>query len=147
MLDGARIGEDDVVLDAGTGIGTLARAALGRVGADGMVIALDPSVDLLDELRESCADPRLSFLVGDAAVVPLPDASLDVVLGRSVLGSARSAPGVVVELRRGLRPGGGVSLCEAVDLEDVDEWLTEAGFVEVDIGRGAAGTFVLGRTP
>ena len=143
VLDRARLGADYVVLDVGTRTGPLALGALDRIGADGLVIALNRSVDLLDELRDTCPDPRLSFLVGDAEVVPLPDASVDVVLGRAVLGSVRGEGGVAVELRRVLRPRGRVSLFEPVEAESANTWLAEAGFTEVDVER-VPGVFLSG---
>ena len=59
----------------------LVAAALERLGEDGEVIALDPSADRLEQLRGACRDPRVWFLIGDAGVIPLPDASVDAVVG------------------------------------------------------------------
>ena len=122
----------------------LALGALDRLGADGAVIAVDVSVDALDELRATCPDPRLSFLVGDAEVVPLPDASVDVVIGRSVLGTARDGGEAALELYRVLAPGGRVSLHEPVDAEDVKAWLARAGFAAIDTEHGL-GLFISGQ--
>ncbi len=55
--------------------------ALARAGADGGVVVVDPSGARLQELQERVADPRVWFLVGDGDVVPLPDRSVDSVLG------------------------------------------------------------------
>jgi ubiquinone/menaquinone biosynthesis C-methylase UbiE len=57
------------------------------------VIVLDPSSARLEELEREAQDPRASYLIGDATVVPLPDASVDRALG----------DGVEAELRRVLR--------------------------------------------
>ena len=54
---------------------------VGRAGEDGDVIALDPSVDALERLEAAVRDPRLWFLLGDAEIVPLPDCSVDEVVG------------------------------------------------------------------
>ena len=51
VLDRARLAPDDVVLDVGTGTGLLVFGALDRLGPDGSVVALDISVDCLEELR------------------------------------------------------------------------------------------------
>jgi len=66
------------VVDIG---GTSTPAALEQAGADGDVLIVDVSPDRLEELRRSCNAPNVSFLIGCAEVLPLPDASADVVLG------------------------------------------------------------------
>ena len=66
-----------LVLGADAGVVT---GVLGRVG-DEDVVVLDESADRLELLLEGLADPRLWFMIGDAEVIPLPDASVDAVLG------------------------------------------------------------------
>jgi hypothetical protein len=55
--------------------------ALGRAAPDEAVFAVFSSPGRLDELRRATPDPRVSYLIGDGAVVPLPDAFADVVIG------------------------------------------------------------------
>jgi hypothetical protein len=45
------------------------------------VVILEPSVDELERLLEELADPRLDYLLGELPVLPLPDASVDRVIG------------------------------------------------------------------
>jgi ubiquinone/menaquinone biosynthesis C-methylase UbiE len=45
------------------------------------VVVLDPSPDALLAAYERLADPRCSFLLGEPPVLPLPDASVDTVVG------------------------------------------------------------------
>jgi ubiquinone/menaquinone biosynthesis C-methylase UbiE len=54
--------------------------ALEQGGPDTDVIVVDPSVPRLEALEQALADPRLWFLIGDAEVLPLPDASVDAVI-------------------------------------------------------------------
>jgi len=119
VLDNARLRKEDRVLDVGAGTGLLAFGALERIGPDGEVIALDPSADCLEELqrlaREQGLNGRLSYLVGDAEVLPLPDASVEAVLTRSVLVYVRDKAEAARELFRVLRPGGRVSIFEPVN--------------------------------
>jgi hypothetical protein len=75
VLDGALLGE-----------------ALAQAG-DEDVIVLDLSASRLEELERGARDPRVSYLIGDPSVLPLPDASVDRALGA----------GVEAELRRVLR--------------------------------------------
>ena len=122
VLDRARLAPDDIVLDVGTGTGLLAFGALDRLGADGCVVALDISVDCLEELLEACDDPRVAYLVGGAEVLPLPDESVDVVLTRSVLIYVREKEEAAREFSRVLRPGGRVSVFEPVNRRNTQLW-------------------------
>ncbi len=72
--------------------GALLGDALGGAG-DEDVIVVDPSADRLEQLERQARDPRAFFLIGDAAVLPLPDRSVDEAVG----------DGVEPELRRVLR--------------------------------------------
>jgi ubiquinone/menaquinone biosynthesis C-methylase UbiE len=122
VLDRAGIGADDTVVDVGTGTGLLVFGALDRLGPDGSVIALDISVDCLEELRATCDDPRVAYLVGGAEVLPLSDDSVDVVMTRSVLIYVREKADAVRELFRVLRPGGRVSIFEPVNRRNAQLW-------------------------
>ncbi len=122
VLDRAQLREGDTVLDVGTGTGLLVFGALDRIGADGGVIALDVSVDCLEELRAACEDPRVAYLVGDAEVLPLPNDSVDVVTTRSVLIYVREKAEAAREFFRVLRPGGRVSIFEPVNRDNTQLW-------------------------
>jgi ubiquinone/menaquinone biosynthesis C-methylase UbiE len=67
----------------GIGDGRLVLGAVERVGPDGDVLAIDASVDALEELRAASTAPNVSYLVGEPAVLPLPDAWVDEVLAGS----------------------------------------------------------------
>ena len=68
--------------------------AIAELGEDELMIVIDPSADELEELRERYPDPRITWLIGDGVVIPLPDASVDRVLGE----------GAGAEVARVLRP-------------------------------------------
>jgi len=57
---------------------------LGRMGDDEDVIVLDASAARLEVLEDQVADPRVWFMIGDAEVIPLPDATVDEVVGADV---------------------------------------------------------------
>ena len=73
--------------------GDLVGDALAELAEDELIIVVDPSADRLEELEERYPDPRITWLVGDGVVIPLPDDSVDRVLGA----------GSEAELRRVLR--------------------------------------------
>jgi hypothetical protein len=58
-----------------------ARAALDAFDGYDEIVILEPSVDELERLLAELADPRLDYLLGELPVLPLPDASVDRVIG------------------------------------------------------------------
>jgi arsenite methyltransferase len=119
VIEAAELAPGDTVLDVGSGLGLLTLAAHERIG-DGWVIAIDPSVGALEELLRLAHEANASGImygVGDAEVLPLPDASVDAALLRSVLTHVRDVDAAVLELARVLRPGGRLSLREPLNRE------------------------------
>ncbi|MDE3025922.1 MAG: hypothetical protein KGI93_10175 [Acidobacteriota bacterium] len=58
-----------------------ARASLDSFDGFDEIVILEPSVDELERLLAELADPRLDYLLGELPVLPLPDASVDRVIG------------------------------------------------------------------
>jgi SAM-dependent methyltransferase len=117
VLEAAALRPGDTVLDVGSGLGLLTLAAHDRIG-DGWVIAVDPSVGALEELLRLAHEVNangIMYLVGDAEVLPLPDASIDAVVLRSVLVHVADVDIAVGELARVLRPEGRLSLREPLN--------------------------------
>ena len=63
--------------------GSLLGEALGQAGDEELVV-LDPSAARLEEFERDYRDPRVSYLIGEPEVIPLPDAWVDAVLGRGI---------------------------------------------------------------
>jgi len=78
-----------------------------RVGPDGDVFAVDASVDALEALRAASVAPNVFYLLGSGEILPLPDASIDVVIVCSQPADLAEAER---EARRVLRPGGRLAL-------------------------------------
>jgi SAM-dependent methyltransferase len=89
------------VLDLGCAFGFATRM-LRRHGYE--AIGVDASARYIARAR--AADPRTTYLVGDAAHVPLPDASFDGVLLLDVLEHLPDERGAIAEVARLLKPGG-----------------------------------------
>lgn len=115
VLDGARIAPAEVVVDVGAGTGLLTLGAAERVGPDGDVLAVDISVDALEELQRGTRVPNISYLVGTAQVLPFPDECVEVVVMRSVLIYVSEKGEAARELFRVLRPGGRISIFEPIN--------------------------------
>jgi hypothetical protein len=58
-----------------------ARELIGRFDEFDEIVVLEPCVDELERLIAELADPRLDYLLGELPVLPLPDASVDLVAG------------------------------------------------------------------
>ena len=117
VLEAAALRPGDTVLDVGAGLGLLTLAALERIG-DGWVIAVDSSVGALEALLHLAHKANangIMYLVGDAEVLPLPDASIDAAVLRSVLVHVADVDAAVGELARVLRPAGRLSLREPLN--------------------------------
>jgi ubiquinone/menaquinone biosynthesis C-methylase UbiE len=75
-----------------------ATALAERVAPDGDLLVVDDSVEVLEELRAKTRAPNVFYLLGWAEVLPLPDASVDEVVGAPPSTEAQA------ELDRVLRP-------------------------------------------
>jgi arsenite methyltransferase len=118
VLDHARLGPDDVLLDVGCGDGLIGFGALER--GVGRVVFSDISRDLLDTCRELAVqigvEGRSQFLEAAADDLSrLPSGSIDVVTTRSVLIYVKEKVRAFDEFFRVLRPGGRVSLYEPIN--------------------------------
>jgi ubiquinone/menaquinone biosynthesis C-methylase UbiE len=59
----------------------LLAGALAGLGEDDGAIVLDPHAAALEAVERALRDPRVWYQIGDAEVVPLPDDSVDAVVG------------------------------------------------------------------
>jgi ubiquinone/menaquinone biosynthesis C-methylase UbiE len=73
--------------------GDLLDDALAQLADEELLIVVDSSADRLEELQRRYPDPRITFLIGDGEVIPVPDGAVDRALGE----------GSESELRRVLR--------------------------------------------
>jgi SAM-dependent methyltransferase len=115
---GARLGPDDLVLDAGGGAGDLSRTLAGR--ARQFVVA-----DLTDALRDVGRDAAAAAGVRNVLFVraaledlPFPDRSFDVVLCRFVVHHLADPAPALAELRRVCRDDGRIVVADLVALDD-----------------------------
>jgi len=104
-LSGVRPG--DSVLDVGCSSGYLAWKMAAAAGPGGRVTGVDPSQAAIGYARQHASD-AITFTVGVAQELPLPDASFDVVV--SILAihhvPARKRAAALAEMFRVTRPGG-----------------------------------------
>jgi arsenite methyltransferase len=106
----------EVVLDIGSGGGIDTILAAKRVGAEGKAIGLDVVEAMLERARAHAADAGVSgwteFVHGEMERIPLPDASVDVVISNGVLNLSGRKSRALAEIFRVLKPGGRISLAD-----------------------------------
>lgn len=97
-----------VAVDLACGTGGLARAAAERVrGRGGRAIGIDASAGMIEAARRETAGAEdLELLVGDAAALPLPDASADVIYCRFALPLLADPSAALARSLAVLKPGG-----------------------------------------
>lgn len=150
------------VLDLGSGGGIDVLLSARRVGASGFAFGLDMTEEMLELARRNAAEAGVSnveFLPGQIEAIPLPDASIDVVISNCVVNLSPDKQAVLTEAARVLVSGGRIGITDivadeglsteeraergswagciagALTVGEYEELLTVAGFVDVEITR------------
>ena len=113
----APIVRGETVLDIGCGAGTDLLLAARRVGPGGHAIGIDMTETMRDRARGSAVAAGLTNIEvhrADATSLPLPDASVDVIISNGVLNLVPEKEKAFSEIRRVLRPGGRLQLADIV---------------------------------
>lgn len=106
VIELAELRPGHAVLDLAAGTGDLALAAAPRAGDAGLVVAGDPTREMMEVGRERAAAGRVAWLGCDALALPIADRRLDRVLIGYGLRNFPDLEKSLVEIRRCLRPGG-----------------------------------------
>jgi len=113
----ADLHEGETVLDLGSGGGIDVILSAKRVGETGRAFGLDMTDEML-ALAQRNADEagarNAIFLKGDIEQIPLPAASVDVVISNCVINLSIDKPAVLLEMARVLKPGGRIGISDVV---------------------------------
>ncbi len=107
----------ETVLDLGSGGGIDVLLSAQRVGPSGLAYGLDMTDEMLELARRNAAAAgadNVRFVKGEIEAIPLPDASVDVVISNCVINLSTDKARVFGEIARVLRPDGRVSVSDVV---------------------------------
>jgi arsenite methyltransferase len=109
--------EGETVLDLGSGGGIDVILSARRVGPTGTAYGLDMTDEMLELARRNARDAgveNVRFLQGLIEDIPLPDASVDVVISNCVINLSTDKSSVLAEIARVLKPGGRIGISDVV---------------------------------
>lgn len=148
VLAAAKVLPSDTVLDVGAGTGFLTEGAA-KIARK--VIALDFSEAMTGESRLKLSGRNVEFKIGNVEQIPLPDASVNAVIGNMILHHCLNPDVALKDMARVLAPGGRLALSdlqqhnyEFLRKEHADRWLgfniprvrimlDQAGFDDINV--------------
>ena len=150
----------ETVLDLGSGAGFDCFLAAEEVGAEGRVIGVDMTPEMVEKARDNVAKndaPNVEFRLGEIEHLPVADECVDVVISNCVINLSPAKGQVFAEAFRALVPGGRLAVSDVVltaslpdsvrrdpdsltaciagasTVETIEQLLADAGFVDMEI--------------
>ena len=136
----AGIRPGDTVLDLGSGAGNDCFVARHETGADGRVIGVDFTPEMVAKARENAGKlgfQNVEFRQGDIEELPVSDGMIDVVVSNCVLNLVPDKRKAFSEVMRVLRPGGHFSISDVVHVGELPEAIREAAEMYAGCVSGA----------
>lgn len=136
----AELKAGETVLDLGSGGGIDVFLSAKRVGPTGKAYGLDMTDEMLALARENqkkAGIPNVEFLKGEIEAIPLPDASVDVIISNCVINLSGDKDKVLREAFRVLKPGGRFAVSDIVTRGGVPEEIRKSALLWAGCVAGA----------
>jgi len=131
----ASLKEGETVLDLGAGAGFDCFLAASKVGANGKVIGVDMTPEMIEKARDNAKKTgvkNVEFRLGEIENLPVGDNSVDVVISNCVINLSADKPKAFQEVYRVLKPSGRIAISDIALLKELPEKIQES--IEAYVG-------------
>lgn len=136
----AQLKAGETVLDLGSGGGFDCFLAARQVGAEGRVIGVDMTPEMISKARNNAAKggfANVEFRLGEIEHLPLADNSVDVIISNCVINLSPDKAAVFAEAYRVLRPKGRIAVSDVVALKPLPEQMLKSKEAYCDCVAGS----------